>query len=317
MNGKFGAGVEQARREQAGHWIGYDAFEWHTLGLIFGCYAVWLGAGALYSWSGPVAFGLLTLTIVLHSSLQHEAIHRHPTRSAAWNEALVFLPLGLLMPFRRYRDLHIQHHRGLLTDPHDDPESFYLSAGDYRRLPAVARRLYDWNNTLVGRLLIGPAISTAGLLVREWRLARQLHGEDARAFLVAWGLHALGLAMVAALVHFVFQMPAYAYLGAAYVAMSVLAIRSFIEHQWAETEYGRTVIVERSRIGLLFLNNSLHLVHHREPELAWYELPAAYEARRDEWHALNGGYVFEGYREVLRAFALRRKEPVPHPARSD
>ena len=58
-----------------------------------------------------------------HSSLQHEALHGHPTRSAALNEALVFLPLGLLFPYRRFKMLHLRHHNNsALTDPYDDPE---------------------------------------------------------------------------------------------------------------------------------------------------------------------------------------------------
>ena len=74
------------------------------------------------------------------------------------------------------------------------------------------------------------------------------------------------------------------------------------------------MIVEKSRSALLFLNNNLHLVHHTHPALPWHALPAAYRARRAEWQAINGGYVFRGYGAVLRKFALRAKEPVAHPA---
>jgi fatty acid desaturase len=64
----------------------------------------------------------------------------------------------------------------------------------------------------------------------------------------------------------------------------------------------------------LFLNNNFHLVHHKQPHLPWYVLPSVYRAGRAEWLALNEGYAFSGYRAVMRAYALRAKEPVVHPA---
>ncbi len=288
------------------------AIEWRTLTVILGCYGTWIAAGMLYAVAAWTSVILLALAIVLHSSLQHEAIHRHPTRHAGWNEALVFLPLGLLVPFRRYRDLHLRHHAdSRLTDPYDDPESYYLAFYDYARLPRALRRLLDWNNMLVVRMLIGPAISAAGFLLGETRPSRD---PDARRKRRAWASHAIGLIAVAAIVRFGFAMPLRAYAGSAYLALSLLAVRSFCEHQWADTPDGRTVIVERSLLGFLFLNNNIHLVHHKHPGLPWYELPAAYHARREDWRAINHGYVFRDYGAVLRAYGLRPKEPVAHPA---
>lgn len=289
--------------------------EWQTVALIVGCHAAWLAGGMLYRVAPVLAVALLVLPIVLHSSLQHEAIHRHPTRSHRWNEALVFLPLGLLYPYRRYRETHLRHHRDRdLTDPHTDPESGYLSASDLRAIPAPLRALLRWNTTLLGRIVVGPAIAAGRFLLGEARLGLTAHGAVARRWRQAWALHALGLAIVLALVHFVFAMPLPAYLAAVYGAMAVLGVRGYCEHQWAERIGARSIIVERSRIALLFLHNNLHLVHHRQPQVPWYALPGAYRARRDEWLALNEGYVFSGYRAILRAFAFRAKEPLLHPA---
>ena len=84
--------------------------EWPTVGLLLACYTLWGVMTALYSEIGPVFLILLTAPLVtLHSSLQHEALHGHPTRSTAVNEALVFLPLGLLFPYRRFKMLHLRH----------------------------------------------------------------------------------------------------------------------------------------------------------------------------------------------------------------
>lgn len=292
------------------------SIEWRTVALILGCYTAWVAAGMLYPIIGWISLVPLALTIVLHSSLQHEAAHRHPTPHAGWNEALVFLPLGLLVPFRRYRATHLAHHAdSRLTDPYDDPESYYLALCDYRRLPRVLQTLLRWNNRLAVRMLVGPTIATAGFLLTEVRAASGSRDRDAAERRRAWGSHAVGLAVVMAVVHFVFRMPVLAYLGAAYLGLSLLAIRSFCEHRWAEAPGGRTVIVERSLLGLLFLNNNIHLVHHTHPGLPWYALPAAYRARPDEWQAINEGYVFRNYRAVMRQYGLRPKEPVAHPAR--
>jgi fatty acid desaturase len=284
------------------------------MALLAACHAVWLAAGLLHAAAPWLAIPLLALAIVLHSSLQHEAIHRHPTPSEGWNELLVSLPLGLLIPWRRYRETHLAHHvDSRITDPYDDPESFYLAAADHRRLPRAVRLLLAANATLAGRLLLGPAIAAARFLLTEARLGLRLLGPAARDWRKAWALHALGLAPVLGLVHFVFAMPFAAYLGAVYLGMALLALRGFAEHRWADAPEARTVIVERSRLGWLFLNNNLHLVHHRHPQLAWYALPAAYRAGRAEWLALNGGYVYSGYGAMLRAHGLRAKEPVVHP----
>jgi len=289
--------------------------EWRTLVLVIGCYAAWIAAGLLYAVIGWPAVFALALVIGLHSSLQHEAIHGHPTNSAAANEALVALPIGLLVPFRRYRDLHLQHHVDeRLTDPYDDPESFYHSHRNHEQLPWPLRAALEWNNTLAGRMLIGPAMSSARFLLSELRAVRGSQGRARSALRKAWRFHAIGLVAVGAIVHFGFAMPGYVYLAAAYLALSLLALRSFAEHQWAEVPAHRTVIVDRSLLSLLFLNNNLHLVHHAQPKLAWYELPAAYRARKDEWAALNNGYVFPGYRTIIRQFGFRQKESVVHPS---
>ena len=56
----------------------------------------------------------------------HEVLHGHPTRSGRVNEALVFLPIGIVWPFRRFKAIHLRHHADeRLTDPFDDPYVSY------------------------------------------------------------------------------------------------------------------------------------------------------------------------------------------------
>ncbi|HEY0314791.1 MAG TPA: fatty acid desaturase, partial [Sphingomonas sp.] len=101
-----------------------QAVEWPTVAMLLLCYGSWLIGGAIYAAAPLLAVAVMALAIILHSSLQHEAIHCHPTASARINEALIFLPLGLIVPYRRYHALHLRHHADArLTDPYDDPES--------------------------------------------------------------------------------------------------------------------------------------------------------------------------------------------------
>ena len=285
--------------------------EWPTVFLILGCYGGWAIAG-LFLWPvAPVAALLvLTVAVALQSSLMHEASHGHPTRSGLVNEVLVGLPIGLVYPFRRFKSLHLCHHADeRLTDPFDDPESYYRALWQHEKLPAWLQALLAFNNTMVGRFFIGPALANAGFLMTE---AKLLAAGD-RAGTRAWLHHALGLVIVLPIVGVGFGMPFWAYLVPVYLGQSLISVRTFAEHQWSERPDGRTIIVERSPLALLFLNNNLHLVHHKMPNVAWYRLPSLFRERREEWLRMNDGYVYPSYLALLKDFAFRAKEPVVHP----
>src|SRR5690606_28666250 len=125
---------------------------------IAACYAVWFAAG-FWLWADHplVAAVVLTLVIALQSSLMHEASHGHPTRRSIVNELLVGLPIGLLYPYRRFKALHLRHHADeRLTDPFDDPESYYRALWQHERFPGWFKAMLAFNNSMVGRFLIGP-----------------------------------------------------------------------------------------------------------------------------------------------------------------
>jgi fatty acid desaturase len=276
------------------------------------CYSAWLAAtwfyGALGAW---LLVALVAPLVTLQSSLQHEALHGHPTRSARLNEALVFLPLGLLFPYRRFKALHLRHHNDqTLTDPYDDPESFYMAAADWHKLPGWIQKVLDFNNTFFGRFTIGPLVMLVGFVASEIRLTQAGDMRVARA----WAYHFLGLAAVFAWTIAVCGIPVWLYVATAYLGLSILTVRTFAEHQAHESHGGRSVIVEGSAVfSLLFLNNNLHYVHHEHPRVPWYRLPALYRSRRDEFLAANGSYSFRGYGEMFRRYLFRAKTPVPHP----
>jgi fatty acid desaturase len=286
--------------------------EWPTVLLIAGCYASWAGAGILF-WPGHwlLAMAVMTIAVAMQSSLTHEACHGHPTRKAWINEALVFLPIGITWPYRRFKALHLRHHADeRLTDPFDDPESYYRALWQHEELPGALKFLLRVNNSMLGRFFLGPWLSAFGFFLSDFRLA--VAGD--RAVRRAWLHHAIGLAVVVPVIVFAFGMPLWLYLLVpAWFGQSIISIRTFAEHQWSEQPEGRTIIVERSPLSFLFLNNNLHFVHHRSPTVAWYRLPALFRARREEWISMNKGYVYPGYWSLFRKFALKAKEPVVHP----
>ncbi|MFI0849647.1 fatty acid desaturase [Mesorhizobium sp. IMUNJ 23232] len=288
------------------------SLEWPTVLLIFATYGAWALLGSIvwpaYPVVAIVAFGFV---LALQSSLMHEACHGHPTRKAWANELLVGLPIGLVWPYRRFRSIHLRHHADeCLTDPFDDPESYYQSLWQHETLPEPMKRLLAVNNTMFGRMLLNPLLGSVGFFLNDMRAI----AAGDRAVREAWLLHGLGLAIVVPVVLIGFGIPLWAYLLAVWLGQSLISVRTFAEHQWSERPDGRTIIVERSPFAFLFLNNNLHLVHHKNPTVAWYKLPEMFRARRDEWLAMNHGYVFPNYLALLKSYGFRAKEPVVHPA---
>lgn len=287
-------------------------FELPTLALLSLTYVGWGAVTVLAADLGPMlAIPALALLLAQHSSLQHEVIHGHPTPHRRLNDALVFPAIGLLIPYQRFRDLHLAHHYDPhLTDPHDDPETNYLDPAVWARLPRMARLVLAANNTLLGRMLIGPVLGAIGLVRGDLAAVRSGDGRVARA----WLLHFAGLVPVVAWLALAGSMPWWQYLAGAWAALGLLRIRTFLEHQAHERAGARSVIIEdRGPLALLFLNNNYHAVHHAKPGLAWYRLPAEFERRREHWLGRNGGYAYRSYGEVFRRYLWRRKDPVAHP----
>ncbi|MEM9437057.1 MAG: fatty acid desaturase [Pseudomonadota bacterium] len=281
--------------------------EWPTFALIALCYA---GFGAAIFAPLVYAVPCLAVLIALHASLQHEAIHGHPFKSPLANAALVWPPLTLAIPYLRFYDTHLAHHEDVrLTDPFDDPETQYLDESVWETLPRWAQAVLSANNTLLGRLLIGPVVGQALFMAADYRAAR----EGDRRVLLGWMLHIPAVALVlwgVALAGF----PVWAYLVAAYGGLSILKIRTFCEHQAHEQTQGRSVIIEdRGPLALIFLNNNLHVVHHMHPKVPWYDLPAQYRANRARYLRANDEYSFASYGEIFRRYLFRAKDPVAHP----
>lgn len=287
------------------------AVEWPTLLMLALTYAVWSAGTMVWDHSALLSIVLTAVAVAQFSSLQHEVLHGHPFENQWINEALVFPALALVVPYVRFKDTHLQHHCDPnLTDPYDDPESNYLDPKVWEARSRFAQKILRLNNTLLGRMVLGPAVGTWYFVKGDLALMR---AGDARVRL-AWVLNAVGVAMVLVWLWAVGTMPVLAYVPAVYLGLSLLKIRTFLEHRAHEKFRARTVIIEdRGPLSYLFLNNNFHVVHHCMPNVPWYDLPGLYAAKRAHFQRRNEAYVYRSYGEIFRLYFLRAKDPVPHP----
>ena len=296
-----------------------------------------------------LAAPLCALVLAWYASLQHETIHGHPTSSPRINSMLASLPLSLWLPYPVYREIHLRHHRYRgrhLTEPIVDTESYYRRPGTLARVGRFQGALYRANCTLLGRLVLGPALAIHGIWAAQLRkpvpaggslapaggslagrsvagrsvggAMGQLKSAPRRTTGVLLG-HLLGVSVVLAWVVGVCHVSLLVYVGlVVYPSISIIKLRSFIEHRAADDPDRRTVVVEAGPFwGLIFLYNNLHIAHHAWPTLPWYRLPRLWREMRASVIQSCGPeakLVWQGgYLELFRAYLLRPAIPVEHP----
>jgi fatty acid desaturase len=287
--------------------------EWPTVALAVFIYGLWLAT--TWFWRAlpwPLVAALGAVAVAWHMSLQHEIIHNHPTSWRRLNHAIGTWPLALWLPFEIYRITHLQHHNdNWLTDPLEDPESYYLTPAQWRAKRRLGRALSRARATFAGRLVLGPSYAMAQLWEDE--VARLARGARRRLPILA--RHAAETAAVLAWVVGVCGMPFWFYFwGFAYGGTALALIRSFAEHRAADEVERRTAIVERSfLLGPLFLFNNLHVVHHMRASLPWYALPRWYRLNRAAVLERNGGLVYCSYFQVARRYMFTPHDAPTHP----
>ena len=274
--------------------------EWPTVGVAA---AIVGGFGSVLVWHDrlPIAATLVALAVLggWYNSLQHEVIHGHPTPWRRVNSALVIVPLGLVVPFAEYRDIHLAHHREPeLTDPARDPESFYVSAETWRRSSAPRRAVLHIMSTLAGRLVLGPFVYA----VRHWRYS--LRQSDTRTAVGRVVGHVAGVIAVLLVVR-ASGLPIWVYVaGVSWGGGALSLLRSFAEHRNVDQGTRSAVVSSGRFFGLLYLNNNLHHTHHTQPWVPWFELPAAHSALDGDRAAAAGAGLYRGYGEVVRRYLL-------------
>ena len=290
----------------------YRSIEWPTLILTLGVYGTFaLAIGVVLPFSFTLGLALMVFAGVLHSSLTHEILHGHPFKSEFLNALLVFPAFIIFVPYLRFKDTHLDHHRDeRLTDPYDDPETNFLDPLIWANLPSWRRYLYLFNNTLFGRMFVGPILSQIAFLQSDF--AAICLGNT--RVLLGWVLHVPALGLAYFFVVEMGQISIWIWVLAAYLSMAVLKIRTYLEHRVHDHPRGRSVVVEdRGILSFLFLNNNYHSVHHAHPSVPWYMLPKLFCSKRSRFLTMNDGYYFKGYSEIFRKFIFRRKDPVAHP----
>lgn len=293
--------------------IAIPRIELPTLLLALTIYGGWLAL--TWHWHAVplwLTIPALAWLVAWHGSLQHEVLHGHPTRIRAVNDALGFPPLSLWLPYAIYRSSHLRHHDDArLTDPFDDPESYYWTDELWAALSPLGRRIVAVNSTFLGRLLLGPG----------WSIGRFFYfqsGALSRGEAAAWRIwlpHLAGVACVLAWLWLACGINPLIYaVAVVYPALSLMLVRSFAEHRAAEGVRERIAIVEHAPVfGLLFLFNNLHSVHHAWPSAPWYVIPKLYRRHRARLISGNGGLLYNGYPDVARRFLLTPHDRVLHP----
>jgi fatty acid desaturase len=288
---------------------------WMSWASVAGAWASWLAltwfCTALPWW---LVLPLAAFTMALYGSLQHEALHELMSTRRWVNHVFVYPPLSLWLPYPVYRASHLAHHRKLhhLTDPYRDPESYYIPAEKWATLPPWWRTVLTFHHTLAGRLLIGPFLNVGQFFFHE---GRALWNGDRRN-LLAWLAHPPSVVLVLVWVVGVCQIPFWQYvLLFALPGTSLSLVRSYCEHIAHETPEERTALVEAGPLmSFLFLNNNLHYVHHKRPDLPWYAIPRYYRQNRALLRQENGHYVYDGgYLEVFRRFLFTPFDLPKHP----
>jgi fatty acid desaturase len=277
--------------------------EWPTWLLWGVIWASWLTLVASYghipTW---LSTPMLILLVAWYMSFQHELTHGHPTRNDTVNRLIGLPPLAIWYPFDTYKSDHLKHHDDAhLTEPGVDTESNYITSAQAAAMSATALWIYQSQRTVLGRLAIGPAIVIVSLATR---IVRNLLAGN-WGILKVWAVH---LPLVALLLWGLDRwsgLSAWHYcFGIAYPALGLAMLRSLYEHRPGALPAHRTVINEAGALWrLLYLNNNFHVVHHAYPEVAWYKIPALYQAERSLWQTNNGGFVLPGYFHLLRNFA--------------
>jgi fatty acid desaturase len=306
--------LSAASNEPASRGRSRVALEVPTLLVAVAAYGGWLAVTLAYGrWPLIIVAPLAAVLITLHGSLQHEVVHGHPTRWPGINRLLAIVPLSLYLPYERYRESHLIHHTDeRLTDPLDDPESYYWTPEDWARLSPLTRTIVRLQQSLAGRVTIGALWAIGRFWYQEWHAIIR-NDKGVRA---AWLDHLLWCVPVLMWVKLVCGIPVWLYFFTMAVpGTSITLIRSFAEHRARPGVRERIAIVEDSWIlGPLFLFNNLHALHHETPGTPWYQLPGRYQIDRARLIAANHGLVYSTYFDVARRFLFRAHDTPLHPS---
>lgn len=261
----------------------------------------------LAGWPGAAVMALCIAVTTPYWSMLHEAIHGVADRDPRVNEA-AGRALGILFgsPFVLLRTGHLLHHRfnriAEVSEGYDANVTPRVLAA-FRHYATVLGGLY-WAEVLGGLLLLLPQ--------RAWRRVLGGFGADPRFSAAALAQLSkpsnrraarMDAAAILALYGGAFLLARWELLAAALCLRALLI--SFFDNAY---HYG-TALGERraarnltlpAPLSAFILHFNLHGVHHLEPWVPWFELPARAAALDARW---SGG--------LLAAAAMQLKGPIP------
>jgi fatty acid desaturase len=275
---------------------------WILAVAIYGVWFLLMWFQAYIPWWAMIFLG--GYVIAWQFSLQHETIHGFRGVPKWFRTLIAMPPLGLWFPYPMYRRSHSLHHRNTyLTVPGQDTETYYVKQAEWAAMNKLERAILLFNQTLVGRLLIGP-------LIRLYKLGQREIGRIRNRDYINvphWALHVVLVGLLFWFVSGVCGMPWWQYiLLVAYPGFSLGLLRAFIEHRAGPRPGRRVASVESNTLfGLLFLYNNLHVAHHLRPAIPWYELPRFYRENRAKLMKHNDNFVFRGYWGIAREYMFK------------
>jgi fatty acid desaturase len=279
--------------------------EWRTIAVIVAVYGLTILTVMRHEVLTPwLTIPFLSVLGAWHLSMQHETIHGHPFRRQWINDVIGSIPVTLWIPYLCFKRDHIEHHHSDLTHPGLDNESYYVSPEAWASAGPIRRAAYWANRTILFRMFVWTIVSTVTYLWAQIRL--MLRGNKQTWFAMA--AHVVGLVAVVYFVRSVAGMPLWQFaLGTTYGGRILNAIRPFPEHKYQAGVETRTAMVMAGPfMSLLMLNNNLHVAHHEQPGVAWYEVPNLSARVNAVERAREAGLLYEGgYAEVFRKFSFK------------
>ena len=279
--------------------------EWRTIAVIVAIYGLTVLTVLRHEVLTPwLTIPVLSVLGAWHLSMQHETIHGHPFRHVWLNDLIGSIPVTLWIPYFSFKKDHIEHHQSDLTHPGLDNESYYVSPEAWESAGKLRKAAYWANRTILFRMFVWTIVSTVTYLWSKIRL--MLRGDKQTWF--AMSTHVAGLVVVVYFVRSVAEMPLWQFaLGTTYGGRILNAIRPFPEHKYqSDTEVRTAMVMAGPFMSLLMLNNNLHVAHHEEPGVAWYEVPNMSARVNAVERAREAGLLYEGgYAEVFRRFSFK------------
>ncbi|SFN43223.1 Fatty acid desaturase [Roseovarius lutimaris] len=256
---------------------------WHLAGhmaVIFG-FGLWIAQGWMLWQLALVGQGI---AICFLFTLEHEATHKTPFRSAWLNEWVGRIAGFLIVqPFEWFRYFHLAHHR-YTNMPGKDPE-LVSGAKPETRLAYVVHvsGLPFWAGMI--RQVIGNAMGrNPGAYVPH--RARVRVRREARVMLMLYGLAGLSLLMTPVLV-WIWLLPCL--LGQPFLRLYLLAAHgrcAFVANMFENTRSTYTNRIVR----FLAWNMPYHVEHHTLPQVPFHKLPMLHTHMRDHLEITARGY---------------------------